>query len=46
MAHTSKRCWCHDITIPAALLQKVPVQLQGKACICQACIQSFKVNKS
>ncbi|MFL0805371.1 MAG: cysteine-rich CWC family protein [Agarilytica sp.] len=32
-------CWCKsaDITFPESLLQRVPKESQGKACICQSC---------
>lgn len=39
----NKTCWCHDpdIQFPKALLDQVPKQIKGKACICQQCAKSF-----
>ncbi|MEA3544963.1 MAG: cysteine-rich CWC family protein [Thermodesulfobacteriota bacterium] len=41
MAHSNKRCWCVDMTIPQALLDQVPAAQQGRACICRSCIEKF-----
>lgn len=30
-------CWCTQVDFSAALLARVPVADQGKACICAAC---------
>lgn len=35
-------CWCFDETFPSGLLALVPDKLQGKACICRACVVRFK----
>ena len=32
-------CWCVRETFSPALLQRLPPQAQGKACICQACVK-------
>ncbi|MGB3665482.1 MAG: cysteine-rich CWC family protein [Bermanella sp.] len=40
---TEKTCWCKslDIQFPAELLEKVPEDKKGKACICQLCLNKF-----
>jgi hypothetical protein len=30
-------CWCTEVDFSAELLQRVPAELQRKACICSAC---------
>lgn len=30
-------CWCKDVEIPAAVLDRVPANARGSACICAAC---------
>ncbi|MEK5255621.1 MULTISPECIES: cysteine-rich CWC family protein [unclassified Paenibacillus] len=35
-------CWCFHTEIPAELLERVPLELRGKACICQRCVEAFK----
>ena len=39
----SEACWCSDpaIKFPRELLAKVPSGMQGKACICKACVLKF-----
>lgn len=40
---TEKACWCNnpDIQFPTALLEKVPEDKKGKACICKRCAKAF-----
>lgn len=40
---TNKTCWCNnpDIKFPKALLDQVPKDKKGKACICQNCAKVF-----
>ena len=33
-------CWCVTATFSPQLLQRLPPQAQGKACICSACVQA------
>lgn len=35
-------CWCQssDVTFPVELLQRIPSELIGKACICATCYQA------
>ncbi len=44
MAKTEKACWCNYVQIPTTLIDLVPVDLQGKSCICLACINLFNEN--
>ncbi|MYM62090.1 cysteine-rich CWC family protein [Pseudomaricurvus sp. HS19] len=30
-------CWCFQAAIPRHLLDQIPPELRGKACICQTC---------
>ncbi len=41
MAGGLERCWCHDVTVPQALLDLVPEPLRNQACICRSCIEKF-----
>lgn len=34
----SERCWCTDVVVPAALLDALPAEARGAACLCAACI--------
>ena len=39
---TTERCWCFDIAEPEQLLQQIPWEKRGKACVCQECIVAYK----
>lgn len=34
-------CWCFSIEVPKKLLEKIPEEKRGKACICEKCIREF-----
>ncbi|MEM1109164.1 MAG: cysteine-rich CWC family protein [Planctomycetota bacterium] len=36
-----KTCWCMTATVPADLLEHLPAEAVGKACICEACIDAW-----
>ena len=38
-----KDCWCVKEQIPKALIKTLPKEKQGKSCLCQACVQRFKM---
>lgn len=38
-------CWCHEVEVSEQLLQKIPEEKQGRACICQACIKTHHAMK-
>ncbi|MFY0640018.1 MAG: cysteine-rich CWC family protein [Bermanella sp.] len=44
---TNKICWCNnpEIQFPKELLDQVPEDKKGKACICQQCARSFSNEK-
>lgn len=33
-------CWCREVRFDAALLARVPVEQQGRACVCRACAEA------
>jgi len=33
-------CWCATLTIPDALIARVPADLKNKACICRKCVEA------
>ncbi|MCJ8319735.1 MAG: cysteine-rich CWC family protein [Colwellia sp.] len=39
-------CWCMTIDVPAALIESLKSSDKDKRCICQACIEKFKLGKS
>lgn len=43
-AGTLNKCWCQNIKVPEALLEKVPEEKKGKVCICYSCIEEYLKN--
>jgi hypothetical protein len=35
-------CWCTRVDVPAALIDTLPPDAKGVACLCAACIASFR----
>ncbi|MCC6379620.1 MAG: cysteine-rich CWC family protein [Burkholderiales bacterium] len=31
-------CWCTQVTVPALLIESLPDQARGAACLCAACV--------
>ncbi|MEY4917132.1 MAG: hypothetical protein RL616_1045 [Verrucomicrobiota bacterium] len=40
------RCWCADAEITDELLARIPENLRNRACICQSCVEKFRIEKS
>jgi hypothetical protein len=36
-------CWCDKVEIPDGVLARVPVEFRNRACICQNCIGSVRL---
>ncbi|HHY76988.1 MAG TPA: cysteine-rich CWC family protein [Clostridiales bacterium] len=34
-------CWCKDVVVPKKVLDMVPDDKKGKACICKSCIEKY-----
>ncbi|GBF75135.1 hypothetical protein PA598K_03520 [Paenibacillus sp. 598K] len=34
-------CWCRAAAIPRGLLERVPAERAGQACICAACVAAY-----
>ena len=39
-------CWCVTETFSPALLRRIPVAAQGRACICLACVWRSRADES
>ena len=42
---STKDCWCMNEAVPRQLIDKVVTGNKDKHCICQACIEKFKLGK-
>lgn len=38
----SKDCWCYSVKVPRALLDTLPEDKKGVACICKSCVDKYK----
>jgi hypothetical protein len=43
VVNPKQACWCANpaLKFPKALLDKLPEEARGKACICQACVEAY-----
>ncbi len=39
--HGKSDCWCTKVKIPKGLLDLVPDDKKGKACICKSCVEKY-----
>lgn len=40
--HGQGSCWCDTVKIPKYVLDLVPEDKRGKACICKSCIEKYQ----
>lgn len=41
MAAGQSTCWCMQVQIPPALLERLPPEARGVACVCADCVAAF-----
>jgi len=39
--HGEGNCWCQNVVVPKKVLDMVPDDKKGKACICKSCIEKY-----
>lgn len=40
--HGQGNCWCESLEFPKGLLDMIPDDKKGKACICRSCLEKYK----
>jgi hypothetical protein len=40
--HGQGGCWCDSIKFPKYILDMVPADKKGKACICKSCLEKYQ----
>lgn len=40
--HGQGGCWCETVKFPKHILDMVPDDKKGKACICKSCLEKYK----
>jgi hypothetical protein len=38
----NQECWCHTVKFPKQILDLIPDDKKGKACICKACLEKHQ----
>jgi len=46
MAAGKSDCWCRYVTIPHEVLDRIPPEKSGKACVCRACATGVSDSES
>lgn len=39
------KCWCMTTKVPKELIDRVPEDKKGQACICRSCVEEYKGGK-
>jgi len=39
--HGEGSCWCENVVVPKYIIDMVPEEKKGKACICKSCIEKY-----
>lgn len=39
-------CWCFHAAIPKELLARIPDEERGKSCVCESCVQAFRMEEA
>jgi len=37
-----ERCWCMEVSFPKHILDMIPDDKKGKACICLSCLKKYQ----
>jgi hypothetical protein len=40
--HNAESCWCATVTFPKHVLDMIPEEKKGKACICKECLEKYR----
>jgi hypothetical protein len=40
--HDHNNCWCVSVKFPKQVLDMIPDDKKGKACICKSCLEKFQ----
>jgi hypothetical protein len=40
--HGEGRCWCQTVKFPKEILDLIPDDKKGKACVCKSCLEKFQ----
>lgn len=40
----NKDCWCTKVTVPKGLIDLIPKEKRGTACVCKECIDKYNLN--
>jgi len=40
--HGEGGCWCDTVKFPKQILDLIPIDKRGKACICKSCLEKYQ----
>lgn len=40
--HGEGGCWCDNTTFPKHVLDMIPEDKRGKACVCKSCLEKYR----
>jgi hypothetical protein len=40
--HGQGRCWCDTVKFPKYILDMIPDDKKGKACVCKSCLEKYQ----
>jgi len=40
--HDQESCWCAAVKFPKHVLDLIPEDKKGKACVCKACLEKYQ----
>lgn len=39
--HGKGDCWCNNVVVPKHIMDMIPEDKKGKACVCKSCIEKY-----
>lgn len=40
--HGQGGCWCDEVKFPKHIIDMIPDDKRGKACVCKSCLEKFR----
>lgn len=40
--HVQNDCWCNNVVVPKHIMDMIPDDKKGKACVCKSCVEKYR----
>ncbi len=40
--HGQSDCWCNNVVVPKHIMDMIPDDKKGKACVCKSCVEKYR----